>query len=106
MASSVGNFALKQLGMEWVTSPDRMGYLAYSLTTMAYSKPLHYLVERQTQGMFSENAPEEKNPSLISQMGLKPVKTMDELSEKIFRIAVSLALFIPNIFRNAQTTGN
>ncbi|QVL57257.1 MAG: hypothetical protein KFB93_07705 [Simkaniaceae bacterium] len=94
-ATAAGNFALKQLGLEWVVAQNRMGHIAYMAASTALSRPLYYLVEESSKGMFPEKPAEEETPSFLSNMGIKPIKSMDDLIEKIFWVAVSLALFIP-----------
>lgn len=95
MAMAIGNFALRQFGMGWITAPDQMGHLAYTGVSMAASIPLNFFVQEASKGMFPEKAAEEENSSFLSKLGVKPIKTMDDLTEKIFWVAVSIALIIP-----------
>lgn len=95
MASAVGNFALRQLGLGWMTAPDKMGHLAYTGASVVASASLNFFVEEASKGMFREKTNDKENPSTLSKWGIKPIKTIDDLTEKIFWIAVSIALIIP-----------
>lgn len=93
--AAAGNFALRQFGMGWITAPNRIGNIVFLGASIAISKPLYFFVEEASKGMFPEKPSDDENSSPLSKMGIKPIKTMDDLTEKVFWIAVSLALFIP-----------
>lgn len=95
MISATGNFALRQLGMGWVTSPDRMGHIAYMGASKMITMPLEFLIGEAAKGVLPEKPAVDENPSFLLQLGIKPIKTRDELIEKVFWVAVSIALIIP-----------
>lgn len=95
MASAAGNFALRQLGLGWVTAPDRLGHLTYMGASMLASTSLNFMVHETSKGMFPEKPTLEDQATPLSSWGIKPIKTMDDLTEKVFQIAVAIALIIP-----------
>lgn len=98
MAFAAGEFLLKQADLHWILGSDRMGHAMYRVASKAVSAPVDLGISEATKGFFQEPTPipdEKKLTKFLAKYQIRKISTSSELLEKIFNVAVSLAIFIP-----------